>query len=424
LSRRGGNCAFFSTPIIFSKLKAYLVIKKIVRRLFRKTPDVMGHFDQPRSAADLRGRFTIAVSGWLAAKNIVKPLRLEINGVSVPYETVDRPDVAAQLKNNLRSVTGFKIEIPAETLCGQSVFTANFGGVTTTLALDENFETTLRTMQEAQQEKRSFILKNLICPECRGDIHPASAQVLRCATCQNVYGFENDTPILLSGVIREKSAIRETENISSHGYDPLIQKQLAENPEKMFLDAGAGFRSFYYPNVVNLEICNYRSTDIVASGQFIPFKDETFDGVISVAVMEHVPNFFEYADNILRVVKPGGWIFCAVPFLQPEHGYPDHYYNMTSEGLLNIFRKRVDFVEKGFIDHSMHPLLSLKWILDLYEPALTDPKTRAAFGKMKVSHLVRMSPEDTQTLIKTHRLETETYRRICHGSYFIGNKSS
>jgi hypothetical protein len=27
-----------------------------------------------------------------------------------------------------------------------------------------------------------------------------------------------------------------------------------------------------------------------------------------------------------------------VPFLQPLHGYPHHYYNMTGEGLRNLFR--------------------------------------------------------------------------------------
>jgi hypothetical protein len=36
-------------------------------------------------------------------------------------------------------------------------------------------------------------------------------------------------------------------------------------------------------------------------------------------------------------VRPGGRIFAAVPFLQPYHAYPDHYYNMTAGGLRNLF---------------------------------------------------------------------------------------
>ena len=43
-----------------------------------------------------------------------------------------------------------------------------------------------------------------------------------------------------------------------------------------------------------------------------------------------------------RVVRPGGRIYVAVAFLQPYHGYPHHYYNMTLQGLEQLFAE--DFV--------------------------------------------------------------------------------
>jgi hypothetical protein len=36
-------------------------------------------------------------------------------------------------------------------------------------------------------------------------------------------------------------------------------------------------------------------------------------------------------------LKPGGELICAVPFRSLYHGYPHHYYNMTHQGLGNLF---------------------------------------------------------------------------------------
>jgi len=100
----------------------------------------------------------------------------------------------------------------------------------------------------------------------------------------------------------------------------------------------AGLKSFSYPNVVNMEIVPYASTDAVGVGQSLPFPDDTFDAVLSIAVLEHVNDPFLCARELIRVLKPGGRLMCAVPFLQPEHGYPHHYFNMTRMGLAELFK--------------------------------------------------------------------------------------
>ncbi|HEX3450908.1 MAG TPA: methyltransferase domain-containing protein, partial [Isosphaeraceae bacterium] len=65
--------------------------------------------------------------------------------------------------------------------------------------------------------------------------------------------------------------------------------------------------------------------------------DDAFDAVISVPVLEQVRDPFTAAKEITRVLKPGGKLFCCVRFLQPFHGYPNHYYNMTHVGLASLF---------------------------------------------------------------------------------------
>ena len=108
--------------------------------------------------------------------------------------------------------------------------------------------------------------------------------------------------------------------VSSHFYGPTVQeflKTLAGGA--MVLDAGAGFRKLPYPNVINLEIYDYPSTDILAVGERLPFSDGVFDAVLSLAVLEHVTDPFACAREIKRVLKPGGKVLAMVPFLQAEH---------------------------------------------------------------------------------------------------------
>jgi SAM-dependent methyltransferase len=53
--------------------------------------------------------------------------------------------------------------------------------------------------------------------------------------------------------------------------------------------------------------------DIVASGDNLPFKDNTVDFVISSHVIEHFYDPVETIEEWLRVVKPGGYVFIIAP---------------------------------------------------------------------------------------------------------------
>jgi SAM-dependent methyltransferase len=130
----------------------------------------------------------------------------------------------------------------------------------------------------------------------------------------------------LTEELRHVSGLSHTENISSNIYDQHIFSLIEETQHGIILDCGAGRRDVYLSNVVNFEVVNYDTTDVMGVGETLPFNDSTFDGVISVAVLEHVKYPFRCASEICRVLKPGGWLFCSVPFLQPYHGYPHHYF--------------------------------------------------------------------------------------------------
>jgi SAM-dependent methyltransferase len=141
----------------------------------------------------------------------------------------------------------------------------------------------------------------------------------------------------LTTELREQTGVIDTDNVSSNAYDQDVRNLIAENAAGLVLDCGAGRRDTYYSNVVNYEIVDYDTTDVIGVGEVFPFNDGAFEAVISVAVLEHVKDPFRCASEIARVLKPGGRLIAAVPFLQPPHGYPHHYYNMIHQGLRALF---------------------------------------------------------------------------------------
>jgi len=190
----------------------------------------------------------------------------------------------------------------------------------------------------------------------------------------------------LSKELRSQFKIIDTNAVSSHGYDPYGMELIEKNENGWVLDCGAGKRPVYFDNVVNFEIADYETTDVRGVGEVLPFVDDSFDAVLSIAVLEHVKDPFLCAREISRVLKPGGSLMCCVPFLQPYHGYPHHYYNMTSQGLANLF---VDYlaIDNVSVYDSVLPIWSLTWILRSWASGLQG-KTREDFMQLKVADLV------------------------------------
>jgi SAM-dependent methyltransferase len=187
----------------------------------------------------------------------------------------------------------------------------------------------------------------------------------------------------LSEDLKRKCNIVATEAVSSHGYDNHAMRIIEKYSDGLILDCGAGKRPVYFDNVVNFEIVAYDTTDVLGVGETLPFKDNTFDAVISIAVLEHVKDPFRCAQEIARVLKPGGELYCCVPFLQPLHGYPHHYYNMSHQGLQNLFDSYLA-IDNVDVPSSILPIWSLTWIIKSWANGLSDT-TREKFLKMQLS---------------------------------------
>lgn len=189
----------------------------------------------------------------------------------------------------------------------------------------------------------------------------------------------------LSPELAKLANVVPTNAVSAHEYDEQVREIIVSKPKSWILDNGAGFRPTYYDNVVNFEIAPYLTTDVLGIGEDLPFKDECFDYVISNAVLEHVRDPFKAAREIERVLKKGGRVIASVPFLQPYHGYPHHYYNMTRDGLRNLFNGM------NVVSHEVksyhHPIWVLQWITMAYSWGLPE-HAKTAFRSLTVEQLI------------------------------------
>lgn len=194
----------------------------------------------------------------------------------------------------------------------------------------------------------------------------------------------------LTDELKVKFNVTSTENVSSHKYDEQTINLIEKHTKGLLVDVGAGRRPVYYDNVVNFEIELFDTTDVRGVGERLPFKDESIDAVISLAVLEHVKDPFLCASEISRILKPGGDLYCCAPFLQPVHGYPNHYYNMTHQGLRNLFESYLE-IEQISVSDNLLPVWSLTWILSSWAAGLQG-EAREEFLNLKVAEL--MDPGD------------------------------
>lgn len=88
---------------------------------------------------------------------------------------------------------------------------------------------------------------------------------------------------------------------------------------------------------ITLNIGPFPNVDLIADGQRIPVADDTFDAVFSLAVLEHVPDAPRVVAEMLRVLKPGGYLYSEVPFIFFFHGYPSDFQRYTREGMKRLF---------------------------------------------------------------------------------------
>jgi SAM-dependent methyltransferase len=102
----------------------------------------------------------------------------------------------------------------------------------------------------------------------------------------------------------------------------------------------SSFRTLYQGSeYVGLDMADGTGVDVVADlTQGIgPLREGHFALVICCSVLEHVTRPWVFAENLTRVVRPGGKLFMSVPWVWRYHPYPDDYFRFSHKGVMQLF---------------------------------------------------------------------------------------
>lgn len=98
--------------------------------------------------------------------------------------------------------------------------------------------------------------------------------------------------------------------------------------------------------------------------------DGVYDTGLCIEVLEHVPDPFQAAREIYRILAPGGRLIVSVPHLSRLHDEPHDYYRYTRHGLRRLLEQAgfaVPVIQKrggffSFVGHQVSTLvLGLAW---------------------------------------------------------------
>lgn len=216
------------------------------------------------------------------------------------------------------------------------------------------------------------ILSRLRCPACHGPLVE-----LACDACGRRYERVNDVPILLDdssssfraelggGIERPpgwgRYLPRLGQNLkAARNYAALASK--LQGPRVLVVGGrvlGDGMEELARRplELVETDIALGPRTQIVCDAHNLPFADDTFDGVVAQAVLEHVVDPARCVSEIRRVLKAGGLVYAETPFMQQVHAGAFDFTRFTHLGHRRLFRD-FDEVDSGA---TCGPAMALAW---------------------------------------------------------------
>lgn len=207
------------------------------------------------------------------------------------------------------------------------------------------------------------------CPSCESSLESLSS----CSQCGTKFVINDNTPVIIPKSIHKKVEIEYSSSYSvdtiefndCFQYPPIRGASPKNMPYHLDLAHSTIIESFSN-TVVILEVgCGggqmrqyieslkhqyigidisktrvqkylqeYGGPDILCDAHVLPFKDQTFDVVYSVAVAEHLTCPYFVVKEIARVLKPGGFYLGSVSFLEPWHD--NSFFHMTPLGVFEL----------------------------------------------------------------------------------------
>jgi len=136
---------------------------------------------------------------------------------------------------------------------------------------------------------------------------------------------------------------------------------------------GQGMQSFVQSRSIELvetDVSFGPRTMLICDAHDIPLENESFDGVIAQAVLEHVVEPYRCVEEMHRVLKEQGLVYAETSFMQQVHMGRYDFMRFTHLGHRRLFR-RFDEIESGAVTG---PGMALAWAYQYFLWSFTTSK--------------------------------------------------
>lgn len=131
-------------------------------------------------------------------------------------------------------------------------------------------------------------------------------------------------------------------------------------------------------DVVRLDMQPHFPIDVVASVTALPFRDNSIDRISSNSLFEHCAYPHEILSECLRVLRPGGVLFTAVPFHFVQHDCPSDYLRFTGAFFQDVCRDlgfsdvKTDTSSTSGVYYTLHTLAKSALVDEYINPDMAE----------------------------------------------------
>lgn len=129
---------------------------------------------------------------------------------------------------------------------------------------------------------------------------------------------------------------------------------------------------------IRLDMQSNFPIDVAASVTALPFADNSIDRISSNSLLEHCPYPHEILAECLRVLRPGGALYSAVPFHFVQHDCPSDYLRFTGAFFQDVCKDlgfaevATDTKSASGLFYTLHTLAKSALVDEYTQPELRD----------------------------------------------------
>lgn len=112
---------------------------------------------------------------------------------------------------------------------------------------------------------------------------------------------------------------------------PLQIKSIGPNWQYFGMDLRASCEAYGKDITTNPHLKKFNVDILMDDPYKFPLGDNSFDVIVSTSCLEHDSLFWLTFNEMVRVVRPGGYIYINAPSSGPYHGYPDDCWRFQKD---------------------------------------------------------------------------------------------